>query len=253
MRTPGSVVQTAADTGLPPATLVPTARSPPPRPPIQSTTAQGTAPRNLQAASNTHLHEAPAGSTALGPAPSGPVVSFFRPAFPLPSKAEVTAERCDWAAWRRGSGCLCCQKAEASHPGFWRPNSLPSLPLAVPVCRCHLPAFCDGAELRTAARMGPPERRERRAKPGGEGGAVGCSGWEASDWPVGLGFGARTQGRFGRGALEPHRSGCWNAVWRIALRVAAQVESNPPCRLSRLWADAKSRMLSCPGTPQSLE
>lgn len=174
MRTPGAVAQTAADTELPRASLVPTARSPPPRPPIQSTKTQGIAPRNLQAASNTHLHEAPAGSTALGPAPSGPVGSFFRPAFPLPSRAEVTAERCDWAAWRRGSGCLCCQKAEASHPGFWRPNSLQLRPLTVLVCTCHLPAFCDGAELRTAVRMGPPELRERRVEPGGEGGAAGC-------------------------------------------------------------------------------
>lgn len=98
---------------------------------------------------------------------------------------------------------------------------------------------------RPSSVRGGRNREGRVARPG--------AGWEASGWPVGLGFGARTQGRFGRGALKAHISGCRNAVGRIALRVAAQVESSQPCRLRRLWTDAEPRMLSCPGTLQSLE
>lgn len=129
-------------------------------------------------------------------------------------------------------------------------SSLQPPPLTIAVCRCHPPAFCYGAELRAAARMGPPERRERRAKLWeGRAARAGCGNWEGSGWRVQPGFGVRSPGRLGRGALKAHVPECSNGIPLAALRVAAQVESSPPCGLSPLWADAKPRMLSCPGTP----
>lgn len=64
--------------------------------------------------------------------------------------------------------------------------------------------MCDGAELPAAARMGPPERGEKRAKPGGEGGhgRVRRLGGIGLACQVGPGFRARPQGRFGCGALK---------------------------------------------------
>jgi hypothetical protein len=167
----------------------------------------------------------------------------------------VTAERCDWVAWRRGSGYLRCQIAVASHPGLWRPVRF-SLRLWQAKCTdvIRLNSATDLSELRAAARMGPPERCERRAKPGREGDTVGCGGWEGLGWRVLPGFGLRTQGRLGRQALGTQVPGiCWDAVLRAALRVAALAESSPSYKSGSLWSDAEPRMLSCKKTPQSLE
>lgn len=135
-------------------------------------------------------------------------------------------------------------------------HSIQPPPLAIKVYGCHPPDFCHRSELRAAARMGPPECCERRAKPAREGGTVGCGGWEGSGWvdQVHPGFGVRTWGRLGREALGTQVPGiCWDAVPRAALRVAALVESSPSYKSGSLWSDAESRMLSCPETPQSLE
>lgn len=133
-------------------------------------------------------------------------------------------------------------------------GSLQPPPLASKVYGCHPPEFCHGSELRAAARMGPPERCERRAKPEREGDTVGCGGWEGLGWRVLQGFGLRTQGRLGRQALGTQVPGiCWDAVLRAALRVAALAESSPSYKSGSLWSDAEPRMLSCKKTPQSLE
>lgn len=171
-------------------------------------------PATLTSAS-TRLHQT---APPTAPAPSGPVGCFFRPAFPLPSRAEVTSKRCDWAAWWRGSGCLCCQKAEASHRGLWRPTPF-SLRLWQSLCAdvtrppsaTELSCRPPPGWARQSAVRGGRSREGRAARPGA---AAGRNQAGVSTWALGL----------------TPSSGLGVELWRRTSRDAGRQWDGQPCR-----------------------